>query len=143
MQKRKLDFSITKSCRFQFEVVVFNQEQLLIILYLVPLPPYRIWLLWYFPFLIDIYKTLIQGAGNNLIYLKTNQTGPCPCADLIRYKLGLSPSQMFNAKAISQKCQSPDKNFSKYIFMVFWPGWLIFWFFAIWPISRSPGGIGV
>ena len=42
IQKRKLDFSITKPCRYQFEVSIFNQERLLPILYLVPLPPYLI-----------------------------------------------------------------------------------------------------
>ena len=35
-QKLKLDFSITKPCRCQFEAAVFNQEWP--ILYLVPLP---------------------------------------------------------------------------------------------------------
>ena len=35
IQKRKLDFSITKPCRDQFEATVFNQERLL---YIVPSP---------------------------------------------------------------------------------------------------------
>ena len=29
IQKQKLDFSITKPCRYQFEALVFNQERLL------------------------------------------------------------------------------------------------------------------
>jgi hypothetical protein len=37
IQKRKLDFSITKPCKF--EAAGFNQEGLIYLLYLVPLPP--------------------------------------------------------------------------------------------------------
>ena len=29
VQKRKLDFSITNQCRYQFEAAVFNQERIL------------------------------------------------------------------------------------------------------------------